>query len=302
MGEKDTVTKTLESYESVFADIVNVLLFDGESVISAEDLSPADKDSQYKVSGAIKSQERDVSKFWKNANINIAFIGIENQVMPDRFMPLRVMNYDGAVYRNQYKEVQGQSDKTCYPVITLVIYFGKSEWTYGKNLHSCLNIPEALLPFVNDYKMNFYSIKDMQPEQIQKFKSDFRAIAEFFYALNNGTDYHPSNQVLKYPEETLDMISVFSEDDRFRDEYNANTANAKGEITMCEIYDKILMEGEAKGIAKGREEGEAIGLAKGRLSVLADLVKNGIITIIQAAEQEKMSVEEFSKLTGLAVR
>jgi len=29
MGEKDTVTKTLESYESVFADIVNVLLFDG---------------------------------------------------------------------------------------------------------------------------------------------------------------------------------------------------------------------------------------------------------------------------------
>ena len=24
MGEKDTVTKTLESYESVFADIVNV--------------------------------------------------------------------------------------------------------------------------------------------------------------------------------------------------------------------------------------------------------------------------------------
>ena len=40
MGEKDTVTKTLESYESVFADIVNVLLFDGESVISAEDLSP----------------------------------------------------------------------------------------------------------------------------------------------------------------------------------------------------------------------------------------------------------------------
>ena len=298
LAEKDITTKTLESHNQVFADIVNGLLFGGEAVLNADDLTPADKDSHYKTDGKIRSQERDVSKFWKNANINIAFIGIENQVMPDRFMPLRVMNYDGAVYRNQYKEVQGQSDKTCYPVITLVIYFGKSEWTYGKNLHSCLNIPEALLPFVNDYKMNFYSIKDMQPEQIQKFKSDFRAIAEFFYALNNGTDYHPSNQVLKYPEETLDMISVFSEDDRFRDEYNANTANAKGEITMCEIYDKILMEGEAKG----REEGEAIGIAKGILSVLADLVKNGIITIMQAAEQEKMSVEEFSKLTGLAVR
>ena len=293
MGGKDTVTKTLESYEPVFADIVNVLLFDGERIINADDLSPADKDSQYKVSGEIKSQERDVSKIWKNAHINIAFIGIENQVVPDRLMPLRIMNYDGAVYRNQYKDVQGQSDKICYPVITLVIYFGKKEWTYGKNLHSCLRIPESLLPFVNDYKMNFYSIKDMKPEQIQKFRSDFRAIAEFFNALNNGTDYHPSDQALKYPEETLDMISVFSEDDRFRDEYNANVVNMKGEITMCEIYDKILMEGEAKGRAEGR--------AEGRLAVLADLVKNGIITIMQAAEQEKMSVEEFTKKAGLVV-
>ena len=67
---------------------------------------------------------------------------------------------------------------------------------------------------------------------------------------------------------------------------------------MCEIYDKILMEGEAKGEAKGRAKGRA----EGRLSVLTDLVRNGIITITQAAEQEKMPVEEFSKLTGLPVQ
>ena len=104
--------------------------------------------------------------------------------------------------------------------------------------------------------------------------------------------------MLKYPEETLDMISVFSDDERFRDEYNAIKATQKGEITMCEIYDKILMEGEAKGEAKGRAKGRA----EGRLSVLTDLVRNGIITITQAAEQEKMPVEEFSKLTGLPVQ
>ena len=86
------------------------------------------------------------------------------------------------------------------------------------------------------------------------------------------------------------MISVFSDDERFRNEYNAITVDKKGEITMCEIYDKILMEGEAKGRAEGR------------LAVLAELVKKGIITIMQAAEQEKMTVEEFSKKTGLAVQ
>ena len=33
MGSKDIVEKTLESYNDVFADIVNVLLFDGDEVI-----------------------------------------------------------------------------------------------------------------------------------------------------------------------------------------------------------------------------------------------------------------------------
>ena len=33
MGEMDVVEKILESYNDVFADIVNVLLFNGESVI-----------------------------------------------------------------------------------------------------------------------------------------------------------------------------------------------------------------------------------------------------------------------------
>ena len=36
MAEKDKVQKTLESYNDVFADIVNGLLFDGEEVIKEQ--------------------------------------------------------------------------------------------------------------------------------------------------------------------------------------------------------------------------------------------------------------------------
>ena len=222
MAEKDITSKTLESYNSVFADIVNCLLFNGETIIKENELTPAEKSSQYKADGNIYSQERDVSKFWMNSNINIAFIGIENQSSPDEFMPIRIMNYDSAVYRDQYKNRNKNNNNKCYPVITLVIYFGNNDWKYGKNLHSCLNVPEKLRPFVSDYRMNFYSIKDMPPEKIELFKSDFKAIAEFFYALNNRTVYHPTEQILKYPEEVIDMISVFSGDERFRNEYNSS--------------------------------------------------------------------------------
>lgn len=87
MGQKDRVTKTLESYNDVFADIINVLLFKGKKIIKENELTPADILSQYKADGKISEQERDVSKYWHNAGFNLAFIGIENQDRPDNANP-----------------------------------------------------------------------------------------------------------------------------------------------------------------------------------------------------------------------
>ena len=51
----------------------------------------------------------------------ISLIGFENQTEADRDMPLRVLGYDGADYRNQLSAKGG-----LYPVVTLVLYFGES--------------------------------------------------------------------------------------------------------------------------------------------------------------------------------
>ena len=293
MAQKDLTTKTLESYNEVFADIVNVLLFNGKRLIEPDRLVSAQKDSHYKADGKIYSQERDVSKFWQNANINIALLGVENQVAVDELMPLRIFSYDGAEYRNQYRLKKNGKLKNCYPVITLVLYFGSENWNYSKNLCSCFEVPDGLEKFVNDYKMNFYAVKDMTDADIEKFTSDFRVIAEFFNALLNKKSYHPTNRRLEHPEEVIDMISVFSGDERFRNEYNS--MSEKGGITMCEIYDKILRQGEEKGIEKGIEKGKAEGI----LMTLVSLVKKGLLTISQAAEEAQMSVEEFKLQSGL---
>ena len=101
MGEKDTVTKTLESYESVFADIVNVLLFHGERLIQPEDLVDQTPRAMYKADDKIREVERDVAKRWVKNNIRIACIGLENQTKADPYMPLRVMGYDVVEYQTQ---------------------------------------------------------------------------------------------------------------------------------------------------------------------------------------------------------
>lgn len=49
MGEKDITEKLLEDYNDVFADIINVLLFDGKRLMGENELSNTKDKSQYKM-------------------------------------------------------------------------------------------------------------------------------------------------------------------------------------------------------------------------------------------------------------
>ena len=138
MGQKDITQKNFEAYNDVFSDIVNGTLFDGREVIKPEALVDAIAKSQYKADdNVIHEQERDVAKYWtdKNCYIRLALLGVENQLAIDMDMPLRVIGYDGSSYRDEMNqdeividEETGKKHKIRherYPVVTIVLYFGK---------------------------------------------------------------------------------------------------------------------------------------------------------------------------------
>ena len=134
MGEKDIAEKHLEDLNDVFADIVNVLLFNGLRLMNENELEVDVKDSQFKSDGKLHEQERDVSKLWKNGKVRISIIGFENQTVQDYKMPLRIISYDGAFYK---KQLLDEDLHKYYPVVTMVLYFGyKERWTAPRNLYS----------------------------------------------------------------------------------------------------------------------------------------------------------------------
>ena len=51
MLEKDITEKTLEAYNDVFADIINVFMFDGRRIIKETELTDARARSYYKADG-----------------------------------------------------------------------------------------------------------------------------------------------------------------------------------------------------------------------------------------------------------
>lgn len=198
MGAKDITEKTLEAYNDVFADIVNVLAFQGEQVLHPKELTDALPRSFYKADGKIREQERDVSKYWRKHRIRIATFGIENQTKQDADMPLRVIGYDGASYRNQIKK----GKKARYPVTTIVLYFNhKERWNKPLRLVDCFDIPEKLKPLVNDYHVHLYEIAWLTREQVNMFRSDFRIVSDYILEKIRNRFQLDESTARKYLEE-----------------------------------------------------------------------------------------------------
>ena len=247
MGEKDIAEKNLEAFNDVFADIVNVLLFKGNKLMKEKDLESAVKDSMFKADGKIHQQERDVSKFWKNGEIRISILGFENQTNPDKDMPLRVISYDGASYKQQLLDKKA---KQRYPVATIVLYFGtKGKWSTPKNLFGCFYVPEELKPFVNDYKINVFNIAWLSNKTIDMFQSDFKIVAKYFQTVRLKREYKGTNEEIRHVDALLKMLSALTGDNSFEEVYNDGNLK-KGGVTMCEVVEKIKNEGKAELIRK----------------------------------------------------
>lgn len=239
MAEKDATEKILESYNDVFADIVNVLLFHGESIIKPDELIDQAPRSAYKADGRLREIERDVAKRWTKGNIRIACIGFENQTEPDADMPLRVYGYDGAEYRAQLlRENRGNPR---YPVVTLVLYFGHDKrWDKPLTLYEAANVPELFRPFVSDMKINLFEIAWLTREQVRLFKSDFKIVADYFVQKRENGDYTPSPEKLNHVQATLQLLSAMTNDHRFEEVYN-DSAEGGGVQNMCDVLDCLVM-------------------------------------------------------------
>ena len=216
MGEKDTVERTLESYNDVFADIVNGLLFHGKQVVMEDDLTDAQSFSMYKADGKHLNQDRDVSKFWQKGQIRLSFIGLENQTRPDSKMPVRVINYDAAAYRAQLRD---DGPDVLYPVLTLVLYFGTEErWGKVKTLKDCLKeMPAELEPYISDYGINVFELAWLDDETVVSFQSDFRDVVEFLRCERMHSRYTGTDRQLRHVHEVLALMSLLTADKSFSD-------------------------------------------------------------------------------------
>ena len=291
LPERDITEKHLETYDDVFADMVNGLLFNGQRRVGPGDLRDTRARTLYKTDGKLREQERDVSKLWVSKGVVLSLIGIENQTEIDRDMALRVFGYEGADYRGQLSEDR----RGLYPVITLVLYFGERRWTAPRSLYERIQVPEELRPFVNDLKLNVFEVAFLTDEQVERFTSDFKIVADYFVQMRRDRDYVPSRQVVEHVDAVLKLLSALTRDNRFEE---AQNYFRKGEsVTMLSVLDKV----EARGIVLGRNEGRNEGITLGEAKVRVEAARRMLVmnfTPEQIAQVTDLSLDEIEALRG----
>ena len=256
MAEKDITEKLLTDIDEVFADIYNNLCFKGDNIIKPDDLSNASVTSAFISNDVTRGLISDVSKIYKNSNLTLALLNIENQSTEDSDMPFRIIGYEGAKYNSQL--ISGSDER--YAVATLVLNFNtKKRWSTPKSIKESLKnkYPIELDEYINDYKVNVIDVAFMDKEDIEKLNSDFKAVAKYYYLKrNNIEDFEELGDCnLKYPVQTFATMKALTGDSRFETAYNdyEETHKDDKEVTMEKILDDLINKGRTEGEAKGKE-------------------------------------------------
>lgn len=279
--------KKLEDYPEVFTNIVNTLLFSDSSIhLDENKIIDGPTESIYKAEEKDKEQRRDTFKYYDVGNKGILFCvaayGIENQSTIDNVMPVRIMNYDASAYKSQVFGLKSSSKQTnqkrkrIYPVITIVLNFSEKEWKTSRSLYDMMALPSDLAKYVQDYKINVFDVAFLEDDVIEKFTSDFKAVARFFKDKRLRLEANDTIEI-KHPAEIADLFSVFTGDEGYRDAVpNVIKKKEKGEvITVC-TYTETIRD-------------------SGKIEMLFELVESGDISPERACEKLWITLNELEK-------
>ena len=141
-------------------------------------------------------------------------------------------------------------------------------------------------PFGMDYPWYHFSMRD---ERNKELELEYGVHSYFFNAMYSGDDAPEGIKNLYRYIQTQEVS------DELTNKIHEAVKKARMNSKWRSIYMKeriILMEQRLEGREEGREE----GIVEGRINMLLDIVKDGLISVVDAAQKAGMSVDEFESI------
>lgn len=282
----DAVLKNYWGDNEQFADLFNAVLFDGETVIKADELEDADTEESTVLEnrGYAESIQasRDVIKIEKKSEtLGVQFVmyGLENQERIHYAMPMRVMGLDYAAYKKQYdrnskkyRNSEGidedeylsrmkRTDKFT-PVITVVMYYGEKPWDGAVSLHGMLNIPQRMINLASDYKMNLVEARENALSLHNINNVDLFNLLEILLNKSSPIKEIRDKAVDYADKHNVDKSVIMAVAGAANSRIDYNSLEKRGDADMCTVFEETRLEGRLEGEAKGIvEAGYDFGLS-----------------------------------------
>lgn len=276
----DLVTKAFLSFPDIAADVINVLLFEGEERVQSRHLLSSPTESLYVSKDGLRNQLEDAAQYEICEGEVRGVYLFANQTRIDRRMLLRKAGYVGGAYREQYLHRQTR----IYPVVEMVLYWGRQRWRQAPGLHEMLGQSEharACRRYVDDMKLNMWEMRHL-PESVRcLFKSDMRIVVDY---LAEGAAYRSDRKIV-HKAALIKMIRVLGGESNVSDTEHMleeMCIREEDEVTMCELFDQYTRKGVEKGFKKGIESGIAKGRAGQLVTGIENLMKNVSCSLEQA--------------------
>ncbi len=260
--KKDIVEKEFVAFPDVAADVINVLLYKGKSVVNERNLQAGPTEFIYQGGEKLRNEYEDLCKYeLADGRIKLMYL-IANQSRTDGKMLLRKAGYTGGAYREQYEK----KTRFLYPVIEFVLYWGKSRWEAGRNfrrLFSRKKISEEAWDYIDELKLHVFEMRHLPKEIRSLFQSDMRIVVDF---LAEGNSYRSDRKVI-HKAALIRMIKALSGETTAEGEVEKwmeeQEIREEDDVKVCELFDQYVRQGRAEGEKIGERRGEERGIKKG---------------------------------------
>ena len=125
-----------------------------------------------------------------------------------------------------------------------------------------------------------------------------RVVRETGQAVRNGFEEVYVNAAVRDGSEVSALMEVFADNDAYDARFPKTSSSKRryketegGLDTMCEIMEKLRNEARTEGRKEGRKEGRR----EGSLATLSALVREGVLTLPQAARMAEMTEDVFAE-------
>ena len=219
-------------------------------------------------------------------------LGVENQTDIHYAMPVRNLIYDALQYGKQVSDITAENRKTgkkrsggeylsgfykedkLTPVITLVIHFGTELWDGPESLHEMLRVNDKkILDYIPDYRIHLIDPARLTKEQLELFQTSLREVLGCIkYAKDKEglKEYITENTRMYMENAAAQVIKAITNTP-------ITISEEEEEINVCQAVDEMIEDGRAEG----------------RMQAYAGLIKDGLLSVKEAALRMHMTEEKF---------